>query len=211
MYILYVHYMHVHVHVHTASFSFLKAVSSFTISFSFPIMLVCYTHIFHVHVHVHVMHCPLQLIQGLRKSSNLHVPYLGDPLLQPIRSYENAALVRCLHSLSTHLNDKVGSLSAHCWCMVYTFYLQVILTMYTSVSVFSFYCTNVHCTNTCIYMCTFLLLRRDTYSKPMYIMYMYMYIMYMYMYMYIYTHPCTAYTCTSIYMYITVYCFFLLS
>jgi sphingomyelin phosphodiesterase 4 len=48
----------------------------------------------------------MQLIQGLRKSSNLHVPYLGDPLLQPIRSYENAALVRCLHSLSTHLNDK---------------------------------------------------------------------------------------------------------
>ena len=165
MYILYVHYMHVHVHVHTASFSFLKAVSSFTISFSFPIMLVCYTHIFHVHAHVHVMHCPLQLIQGLRKSSNLHVPYLGDPLLQPIRSYENAALVRCLHSLSTHLNDKVGSLSAHCWCVVYNthFYLQVILTMYTFAlfSVFTVY-TNVHCINTCIHMCTFSLYTADT-------------------------------------------------
>ena len=32
---------------------------------------------------------------------------MGDPLLQPIRSYENASLVRVLHHLSCGLNDRV--------------------------------------------------------------------------------------------------------
>ncbi|CAI8039715.1 Sphingomyelin phosphodiesterase 4 [Geodia barretti] len=48
----------------------------------------------------------MQLIQGSRKSSNLKVPYLGDPLLQPVRSYENTTLVRVLHSCSLYLNER---------------------------------------------------------------------------------------------------------
>jgi sphingomyelin phosphodiesterase 4 len=48
----------------------------------------------------------MQLIQGFRKSSNLKVPYLGDPLLQPVRSYENTTLVRVLHSCSLYLNER---------------------------------------------------------------------------------------------------------
>ncbi|CAI8026904.1 Sphingomyelin phosphodiesterase 4 [Geodia barretti] len=53
----------------------------------------------------------MQLIQGSRKSSNLKVPYLGDPLLQPVRSYENTTLVRVLHSCSLYLNERPVTLS----------------------------------------------------------------------------------------------------
>ena len=51
---------------------------------------------------------PTQLIQGVRKCSNINVQYLGDPLLQPIRSFENATLVRWLYHISCHLNKRVG-------------------------------------------------------------------------------------------------------
>ncbi len=37
----------------------------------------------------------------------MSVEYLGDPLLQPIRSFENPYLVRALHRLSSALNEKV--------------------------------------------------------------------------------------------------------
>ena len=57
----------------------------------------------------------VQVIQGLRKCTNLHIQYTGDPLLQPIRSFENATLVRALYQLSCSLNDKVGSCT--CICM----------------------------------------------------------------------------------------------
>lgn len=43
----------------------------------------------------------------MRKPSGKNVRYLGDPLLQPIRSYENATLVRTLYRLSSFLNEKV--------------------------------------------------------------------------------------------------------
>ena len=47
-------------------------------------------------------------MQGLRKCSSLDVvEYMGDPVLQPIRSFENATLVRALHHLSCGLNDRV--------------------------------------------------------------------------------------------------------
>ena len=47
-------------------------------------------------------------MQGLRKCSSLDVvEYMGDPVLQPIRSFENATLVRVLHHLSCGLNDRV--------------------------------------------------------------------------------------------------------
>ena len=52
--------------------------------------------------------CVMQLVQGVRKCSNMKVPYLGDPLLQPVRSYENTWLVRCLYSWSLYLNDRVS-------------------------------------------------------------------------------------------------------
>ncbi|XP_022096197.1 sphingomyelin phosphodiesterase 4-like isoform X2 [Acanthaster planci] len=43
-----------------------------------------------------------QLMNGLRK---FEITYQGDPDLQPIRSYENAFLVRKLHALSTSINE----------------------------------------------------------------------------------------------------------
>ncbi|XP_063769104.1 sphingomyelin phosphodiesterase 4 isoform X2 [Pseudophryne corroboree] len=46
-----------------------------------------------------------QLINGLRK---FDIQYHGDPELQPIRSYENATLVRFLYQLSSMLNDRFG-------------------------------------------------------------------------------------------------------
>nr|XP_054748823.1 sphingomyelin phosphodiesterase 4-like isoform X1 [Lytechinus pictus] len=46
-----------------------------------------------------------QLINRLRSSD---VNFQGDPDLQPIRSYENAALVRMLHALSCQFNDAFG-------------------------------------------------------------------------------------------------------
>ena len=44
---------------------------------------------------------------GLRLCNQSRVMPLCDPLLQPIRSYENKVLVRLLYRLSSHLNDKV--------------------------------------------------------------------------------------------------------
>ncbi|XP_071502073.1 sphingomyelin phosphodiesterase 4-like [Diadema antillarum] len=46
-----------------------------------------------------------QLINRLRSSDAC---YQGDPDLQPIRTYENAALVRVLHALSCHFNENFG-------------------------------------------------------------------------------------------------------
>lgn len=46
---------------------------------------------------------------GLRLCNQSRVMPLCDPLLQPIRSYENKVLVRLLYRLSSHLNDKVKS------------------------------------------------------------------------------------------------------
>ena len=56
----------------------------------------------------------LQLIQGVRKCSNINVQYLGDPVLQPIRSFENAALVRGLYRISCHLNERVSWMLVSC-------------------------------------------------------------------------------------------------
>ncbi|KAM4810479.1 sphingomyelin phosphodiesterase 4 [Rhinophrynus dorsalis] len=54
-----------------------------------------------------------QIINGLRR---FDIEYQGDPELQPIRSYENAMLVRLLYQLSSALNerfaDRMGSLCA---------------------------------------------------------------------------------------------------
>ncbi|XP_056386967.1 sphingomyelin phosphodiesterase 4 isoform X2 [Hyla sarda] len=47
-----------------------------------------------------------QIINGLRK---FDIQYSGDPELQPIRSYENATLVRFLYQLSSVLNERFGS------------------------------------------------------------------------------------------------------
>ncbi|KAM3939237.1 sphingomyelin phosphodiesterase 4 isoform 2-T2 [Leptodactylus fuscus] len=46
-----------------------------------------------------------QVINGLRK---FDIQYQGDPELQPIRSYENATLVRFLYQLSSFLNERFG-------------------------------------------------------------------------------------------------------
>ncbi|XP_069817272.1 sphingomyelin phosphodiesterase 4 isoform X3 [Dendropsophus ebraccatus] len=47
-----------------------------------------------------------QIINGLRR---FDIQYNGDPELQPIRSYENATLVRLLYQLSSVLNERFGS------------------------------------------------------------------------------------------------------
>uniref|UniRef100_A0A4W6BUE4 Sphingomyelin phosphodiesterase 4 n=1 Tax=Lates calcarifer TaxID=8187 RepID=A0A4W6BUE4_LATCA len=47
-----------------------------------------------------------QIINGLRR---FDIQYQGDPELQPIRSYENALLVRLLYRLSSLLNDRFGA------------------------------------------------------------------------------------------------------
>lgn len=49
-----------------------------------------------------------QVVQSLPKFSGANVEYLGDPLLQPIRSYENPMLVRSLYKLSCVLNTKLA-------------------------------------------------------------------------------------------------------
>ncbi|KAM6985957.1 LOW QUALITY PROTEIN: sphingomyelin phosphodiesterase 4 [Aplochiton taeniatus] len=47
----------------------------------------------------------LQIINGLRR---FEIEYQGDPELQPIRSYENALLVRLLFRISSLINTKCG-------------------------------------------------------------------------------------------------------
>ena len=46
-----------------------------------------------------------QLMNGLRK---FDISYQGDPDLQPIRSFENATLVRVLYRLSSFVNKQVS-------------------------------------------------------------------------------------------------------
>ncbi|TSL04207.1 Sphingomyelin phosphodiesterase 4 [Bagarius yarrelli] len=46
-----------------------------------------------------------QIINGLRR---FEIEYQGDPELQPIRSYENAFLVRLLFRLSSFINERLG-------------------------------------------------------------------------------------------------------
>uniref|UniRef100_A0AAV2M872 DDB1- and CUL4-associated factor 1 n=1 Tax=Knipowitschia caucasica TaxID=637954 RepID=A0AAV2M872_KNICA len=48
----------------------------------------------------------MQIINGLRR---FDIQYQGDPELQPIRSYENAALVRLFYKLSTAINNRFGA------------------------------------------------------------------------------------------------------
>ncbi|XP_051933138.1 sphingomyelin phosphodiesterase 4 isoform X2 [Hippocampus zosterae] len=48
----------------------------------------------------------MQIINGLRR---FDIQYQGDPELQPIRSYENALLVRFLYRMSSLLNDQFES------------------------------------------------------------------------------------------------------
>nr|AAI71455.1 Smpd4 protein [Danio rerio] len=47
----------------------------------------------------------LQIINGLRR---FEIEYQGDPELQPIRSYENAFLVRLLFQISSFINERLG-------------------------------------------------------------------------------------------------------
>ncbi|XP_060791970.1 sphingomyelin phosphodiesterase 4 isoform X3 [Neoarius graeffei] len=47
----------------------------------------------------------MQIINGLRR---FEIEYQGDPELQPIRSYENAFLVRLLFQLSSIINERFG-------------------------------------------------------------------------------------------------------
>ncbi|XP_022522217.2 sphingomyelin phosphodiesterase 4 isoform X2 [Astyanax mexicanus] len=47
----------------------------------------------------------MQIINGLRR---FEIEYQGDPELQPIRSYENALLVRLMFKVSSFLNDRLG-------------------------------------------------------------------------------------------------------
>jgi sphingomyelin phosphodiesterase 4 len=47
-----------------------------------------------------------QIKSGLRKCAVKNVVYRGDPLLQPIRSYENPLLVRTFYQISSCLNEK---------------------------------------------------------------------------------------------------------
>ncbi|XP_020775656.2 sphingomyelin phosphodiesterase 4 isoform X4 [Boleophthalmus pectinirostris] len=47
----------------------------------------------------------MQIINGLRR---FDIQYQGDPELQPIRSYENAALVRLFYRLSSAINERFG-------------------------------------------------------------------------------------------------------
>ncbi|XP_039543935.1 sphingomyelin phosphodiesterase 4 isoform X2 [Pimephales promelas] len=47
----------------------------------------------------------LQIINGLRR---FEIEYQGDPELQPIRSYENAFLVRLLFQISSFMNARLG-------------------------------------------------------------------------------------------------------
>ncbi|XP_063065881.1 sphingomyelin phosphodiesterase 4 isoform X2 [Engraulis encrasicolus] len=48
----------------------------------------------------------MQIINGLRR---FEIEYQGDPELQPIRSYENAFLVRVLYQVSSFVNNRFGN------------------------------------------------------------------------------------------------------
>lgn len=48
----------------------------------------------------------LQIINGLRR---FDIHYQGDPELQPIRSYENALLVRLFYRISSLINERVSA------------------------------------------------------------------------------------------------------
>lgn len=50
----------------------------------------------------------LQIINGLRR---FDIHYQGDPELQPIRSYENALLVRLFYRISSLINERVSAVS----------------------------------------------------------------------------------------------------
>lgn len=47
----------------------------------------------------------MQIISGLRR---FDIQYQGDPELQPIRSYENALLVRLFYKISSLVNERVS-------------------------------------------------------------------------------------------------------
>lgn len=47
----------------------------------------------------------LQIMNGLRR---FDIQYQGDPELQPIRSYENALLVRMFYRISALVNERVS-------------------------------------------------------------------------------------------------------
>lgn len=49
----------------------------------------------------------VQIINGLRR---FDIQYQGDPDLQPIRSYENALLVRLLYRISSLVNERVSDI-----------------------------------------------------------------------------------------------------
>lgn len=49
----------------------------------------------------------MQIISGLRR---FEIHYQGDPELQPIRSYENALLVRLFYKISSLVNNTVSRL-----------------------------------------------------------------------------------------------------
>ena len=92
--------------------------ASTIISLGLPLHAHTHTHIhtYISHTHTHTppppppphTHTHKQLINGFRKCSNVDIHYQGDPILQPIRSFENAFLVRALYRLSCCLNQKVS-------------------------------------------------------------------------------------------------------
>lgn len=68
---------------------------------------VYYTHIHCVCIYVYINVCAcVQIISGLRR---FDIQYQGDPELQPIRSFENGALVRLFYWLSCWINDQVAA------------------------------------------------------------------------------------------------------
>lgn len=54
----------------------------------------------------------VQIISGLRR---FEVHYQGDPELQPIRSYENALLVRLFYRISSLVNERVSGVGQICY------------------------------------------------------------------------------------------------
>ena len=52
-----------------------------------------------------------QVINGLRR---FEIEYQGDPELQPIRSYENAILVRLFFKISSLVNERVCDMAILC-------------------------------------------------------------------------------------------------
>jgi sphingomyelin phosphodiesterase 4 len=55
-----------------------------------------------------------QLQKGFRKCSPETIRYIGDPMLQPIRSYEIPFLVRLSYRFSTWLNQQLGLKNPYC-------------------------------------------------------------------------------------------------